>query len=112
MPKAPAAPFTRDVDISSVVRCSRSRVDAGRGSQCSPSNSQQEEDPEKHREEDGADPPGRSRSQEHQEGASSRGGAPQKPDRPLTRQVSPADGGFGGLLSQLSVRAEGWDGED
>ena len=48
----------------------------------------------------------------HQEEASSRKDAPQKPDRPHTRAgVTDANGGFGGLLSQLSLCAEDWDGE-
>jgi hypothetical protein len=42
---------------------------------------------------------------------SSRDGASQKPDRPLTRQVSQADGSFGDLLFQLSVRAGSWNGD-
>ena len=43
---------------------------------------------------------------------SSRRDAPQKSDRPHTRAgVADADGGFEGLLSQLSVRTEDWDGD-
>ena len=44
--------------------------------------------------------------------ASSRGDAPQKPNHPHTwAGVTDADGGFGGLLSQLSVCVEDLDGE-
>jgi hypothetical protein len=51
--------------------------------------------------------PGRKRSSEDNPEASSRGSAPQKPDCPDTRAgVAEADGGFRGLLSQLSVRVE------
>ena len=55
--------------------------------------------------------PGRRRWSESPE-ASSRDDAPQKPDRPRTRQMSQAGGGSGGLFSQLSVRPEGRDGEE
>jgi hypothetical protein len=44
---------------------------------------------------------------------SSPDGTPQKPNHPRTRQMSHSvDGGFGGMLSQLSVHVEIWDGED
>ena len=48
----------------------------------------------------------------HQEEASSRKDAPQKPNCLHTQEgVTDADGGSRGLLSQLSVRAEDRDGE-
>ena len=48
----------------------------------------------------------------HQVEASSRKDAPQKSDRPHTQaNVTYADDGFGGLLSQLSMRTEDRDGE-
>ena len=48
----------------------------------------------------------------HQEEASSREDAPEKPYRPHTRAgVTDADGGSGGLLFQLSVHAEDRDEE-
>ena len=69
-------------------------------------------------------PPRRRRSEEEEDDAhkededdprkltSSRRDAPQKPDRSHTRaDVTDADDGSGGLLSQLFVRAEDWDGE-
>ena len=48
----------------------------------------------------------------HKEEASSHGDTPQKLDRPHTQEgVADVDGGSRGLLSQLSVCAEDWDGE-
>jgi len=48
----------------------------------------------------------------HQEEASSREHTPQKPDRSHTRAgIADDDDSFRGLLSQLSVRAEDWDGD-
>jgi len=48
----------------------------------------------------------------HQEEASSRKDAPQKPDRPHTRAgVTDANGSSGGMLSQLSMHTEDRDEE-
>ena len=97
MPRASEAPFAPDI-----VRCLKSwtTVNAGRCSQCSPTNGHQEEDGFHERS------PGRRRR------TSSRGIAPQKPNRrtPRARFV----GGRGlqrHLLSRYSVRAEVRDGE-
>ena len=97
MPRASDAPFTPDI-----LRCSKSwtTVDAGRCSQCSPTNS--------HHEEDGFR--GRSLGRRHR--TSNRGIAPQKPNRRTLRARFADERGFRRhLLSRYSVRAELWDGE-
>ena len=102
MLKAPVAPFPL------MVSCSKSwtTVDAGRCTQCRPSNI--------HRKVDEADPRKR---MHHQKGdkdvprkkrtTSNRGDAPQKIDRRTHLSRCPdVNGGFGGLLSQSSVHTE------
>ena len=107
MPRASEAPFALDI-----VRCSKSwtTVDAGRCSQCSPTNGHQEEDSfaSNHQEEDGF----RERSPERRRRMSSHGIAPQKPNRRTPRARFVGGRGFRRHpLSRCSVRAEVRDGE-
>ena len=102
MPRASEAPFVPDI-----VRCSKSwtTVDAGRCSQCSPTNGHQEEDVLLSREQS----PGRRCPAAW---TSSRGIAPQKPNHrtPCARFA----GGRGfrrHLLSRCSMRVEVQDGD-
>ena len=94
MPRALEAPFA----LVDIVRCSKSRttVDAGRCSQCSPTNGS----------------PGRRRVPRERCRMSSRGIAPQKPNHRTPRARFVGGRGFRRhLVSRCSVRAEVRDGE-
>ena len=107
MPRVSEAPFAPDI-----VRCSKSwtTIDAGRCSQCSPTNGDQKVDSfvSDHQEEDEF----REQSPERRRRTSSHGIAPQKPNRrtPHTRFIG-GRGFWRHLLSRYSVRAEVRDGE-
>ena len=98
IPRASEAPFA----LVDIVCCSKSwtAVDVGRCSQCSPTNG--------HQEEDGF----RERSLGRRRRMSSRGIAPQKPNRRTHRARFSGERGFQiHMLSRYSVRVEVWDGE-
>jgi hypothetical protein len=101
MLKAPAAPRA----LVNIVHCSMSwtTVDAGRSLQCNPSNVHQEVDETTR---------GKRRRRRQSLGRTeqSRRRSPKTRSPHTQAGVADVDGGSGGLLSQLSVRAENWDG--